>query len=553
MLAAPPLKPPFAPLIHQLPLLAAAPLRVRLIFHRPSFPAPFVPFSHSISSPTASLHLRTLARSSPPQLAARSCPSPRRNFSQYPPRNITSTMAQDFESILKGKYPGKAHAKRVVQILREKGAAADGFIYLEARHTQMQEDNDGPVPFRQRRFFYYLTGCNLADCYFIYDIQADKSTLFIPPIDLEDVIWSGLPTTIDDALKLYDVDDVKPNTELSATLAKLAAASPKTTVYTIAGQVSDHVSLDVFGAKDLKAVKPAIELARVTKDEYEVALIRRANYVSGLGHIAAMKRAKSAKSEQELEASFLERCYSYNSKEMSYHPIFASGRAAATLHYVDNTCPLDGKQNVLVDAGAECNNYCADITRTFPISGKFTKESRAIYDIVLKMKNETSARLKGGVNYDDLHVLAHTIAIDGLLELGIFKGDREEILAARTSAAFFPHGLGHHLGMDCHDTCGGQNRQDPDKLFPNLRLRGIVPTNSVVTIEPGVYFCEFIIKPYLKDPVHSKFINQDVLDKYWDVGGVRIEDDILVTETGHENLTKLPTTAAEIEAIVASA
>ncbi|KAM3472164.1 hypothetical protein MY8738_008983 [Beauveria namnaoensis] len=544
MLAAPPLKPSFAPLIHQLPLFAAAPLRLLLIFHRPSCPTPFVPFSHSISSPTASLHLRPLAYSSPPQLAARSCPSPRRNFSHYPPRNITSTMAEDFESILEGKYPGKAHAKRVVQILREKGAAADGFIYLEARHTQMQEDNDGPVPFRQRRFFYYLTGCNLADCYFIYDIQADKSTLFIPPIDPEDVIWSGLPTTIDDALKLYDVDDVKPNTELSATLAKLAAASPKTTVYTIAGQVSDHVPLDAFGAKDLKAVKPAIELARVTKDEYEVALIRRANYVSGLGHVAAMKRAKSAKSEQELEASFLERCYSYNSKEMSYHPIFASGRAAATLHYVDNTCPLDGKQNVLVDAGAECNNYCADITRTFPISGKFTKESRAIYDIVLKMKNETSARLKGGVNYDDLHVLAHTIAIDGLLELGIFKGDREEILAARTSAAFFPHGLGHHLGMDCHDTCGGQNRQDPDKLFPNLRLRGIVPTNSVVTIEPG---------PYLKDPVHSKFINQDVLDKYWDVGGVRIEDDILVTETGHENLTKLPTTAAEIEAIVASA
>lgn len=120
-------------------------------------------------------------------------------------------------------------------------------------------------------------------------------------------------------------------------------------------------ALDAFSAKDTSAVKPAIELARVVKDAYEVALIRRANYVSGLGHVAAMKRAKTATSEHELEASFLERCYSYNAKEMSYHPIFASGRAAATLHYVDNTCSLAGKQNVLVDAGAEYHNYCADI------------------------------------------------------------------------------------------------------------------------------------------------------------------------------------------------
>lgn len=215
----------------------------------------------------------------------------------------------------------------------------------------------------QRRYFYYLTGCNLADCFFIYDIQADKSTLFIPPIDPEDVIWSGLPTTIDDALKLYDVDEVKPVTEVGSTLAQLAAANPGATAYAIESQISEHISLGAFATQDLKLLKTTIEFARVVKDEYEVAMLRRANYVSGLGHVAAMKRAKTAKSEQELEASFLERCYSYNNKEMSYHPIFASGRAAATLHYVDNTRPLEGKQNVLVDAGAEYNNYASDIVR----------------------------------------------------------------------------------------------------------------------------------------------------------------------------------------------
>lgn len=127
-------------------------------------------------------------------------------------------------------------------------------------------------------------------------------------------------------------------------------------------------------------------------------------------------------------------------------------------------------------------------TRTFPISGKFTLESRNIYDIVHKMIVDTTNGLKAGVIYDDLHVQAHKIVIDGLLELGIFKGDKDDIFAARTSTAFFPHGLGHHLGMDCHDTGGNPNRDDEDKLFPNLRLRGPVPANSVLTIEPGVGF-----------------------------------------------------------------
>lgn len=114
------------------------------------------------------------------------------------------------------------------------------------------------------------------------------------------------------------------------------------------------------------------------------------------------------------------------------------------------------------------------------------------------MITDTSNGLKGGVLYDDLHVQAHKIAIDGLLALGILKGDKDEIFAARTSAAFFPHGLGHHLGLDCHDTGGNQNRQDPDKLYPNLRLRGIVPTGSVVTIEPGVSPFDYIL--YMSEP-----------------------------------------------------
>jgi len=185
--------------------------------------------------------------------------------------------------------------------------------------------------------------------------------------------------------------------------------------------------------------------------------------------------------------------------------------------------------NVLVDAAAESNCYAADITRTFPISGKFSSESKAIYEIVLQMQTECINLLKAGVLWDDVHAHAHRVAIAGLLKLGILKGEAEEIFEKRTSVAFFPHGLGHYLGMDTHDTGGNPNYEDKDPMFRYLRVRGQLPAGSVITVEPGIYFCEFIIEPYLKDPEQSKYISQAVLDRYWDVGGVRIEGECFLS------------------------
>lgn len=206
-----------------------------------------------------------------------------------------------------------------------------------------------------------MTGCNVADCSYAYDIQSSKSILFIPPIDPDDVIWSGLPMSIDDALAKYDVDEVRLSNEVNNVLSSLSSANPNATVFAIEGQVSDHVKLSVFGKQDLSVLKPTIEVSRVVKDEYEVALIRKANQISGWAHKAVVQRARTAKTESELQAAFLEKCVANDAKEMAYHPILASGRAAATLHYVDNSQPLEGKMNLLVDAGAEWNNYASDI------------------------------------------------------------------------------------------------------------------------------------------------------------------------------------------------
>ncbi|KAH8898276.1 putative Xaa-Pro aminopeptidase [Thozetella sp. PMI_491] len=457
----------------------------------------------------------------------------------------------DFEAVLKGKYPAKAHAKRVADYIREKIPGASGVLYLESRSTKLLEDNDEAEPFRQRRFFYYLTGAPLADSQLTYDIDSSKLTLFVPPIDPEHVMWAGLPPTPEELLAKYDIDEVKYATELNASLAHVSSGK-KTTVFAIAEQVSDHVTFLEFENKDFTVLKKAIEDTRVVKDEYEIAMMAKANEVSSAAHYKVLEKVKHVANERELEAVFLGHCIANGAREQAYHSIVASGRAAATLHYTPNNAPMGGKLNLLLDAGSEWNCYASDITRTFPINGKFTPESRAIYDIVLKMQLDCIAMLKEGVKWDDVHVLAHKIAIDGLLELGVLQGDKDEIFTKRTSNAFFPHGLGHYLGMDTHDTGGNANYSDPDPMFRYLRVRGTLPAGSVITVEPGVYFSEFLIAPYLKDPEHSKYINKEILDKYWDVGGVRIEDNLVITKDGSDNLTTAVKDPVELEKIIAS-
>jgi Xaa-Pro dipeptidase len=446
-----------------------------------------------------------------------------------------------------GKYPAKAHAKRVVEYIRKTKPDTNGVLYLEGQHTKMIEDNDETVPFRQRRYFYYMTGCALPDVYFTYDFATGKSTLFIPPIDPESVIWSGLPLSEDEALELYDVDTVQTTLEINSALLSVKS---KKTVFAISDQVSDHITFLGFEDKDFKLLKEAIEECRVVKDDYEIALTIKANEVSTIAHTAVLKAVKHAKNERELEGIFIEKCIANGCREQAYHSIVASGTAAATLHYVKNHEPLEGKLNLLLDAGGEYNCYASDITRTFPISGKFSPESRAIYDIVLQMQHVCTNMLKEGVLWDEAHLQAHKIAIEGLLALGILQGEKEEILKTRTSVAFFPHGLGHYLGMDTHDTGGHPNYEDKDSMFRYLRVRGKLPAGSIITVEPGIYFCRFIIEPYLRDPVHAPYINFDVLNRYWDVGGVRIEDNILITKDGYENLTTAVKDVDEMESII---
>ena len=343
------------------------------------------------------------------------------------------------------------------------------------------------------------------------------------------MIWSGLPLSPDDALTKYDIDACEPTSSLASHISTYPAAS---TILALTGRGPAPLPASSDNAlihkANTTALHPAIDACRVTKDAYEVAAIRHANAVSASAHTAVLQALRTATNERDLEAKFLERCIGLGCREQAYHGIFGSGVNAATLHYQKNDEPLAGRRNVLIDAGAEWECYCSDVTRTVPLLGQFDRDSESVYVVVQSMQEACFKMLRADVSWEDVHVRAHEVAVEGLLALGILKGgSKEEIMAARTSVAFFPHGLGHYLGMDTHDCGGNPNYEDQDPMFKYLRVRGKVPEGSVVTVEPGVYFCRFIIEPYLKDEKHARFIDKEVLDKYWDVGGVRIEGESL--------------------------
>lgn len=476
-------------------------------------------------------------------------------------------LAIELKTPLSHKYPAKAHARKVAKEL----GVDSGIIYLPGKLEQTWEDSDMGPPFRQRRYFYYLSGADFSGCAVTYDIGADTLILWIPYSPPSMVLWFGKSPSPKQCLETSDLDGVKYIPNLAKYLTPTLTVVGKLFVlresqipkFDSWEQLKPHLKLDT------SSLLPAMSEARVVKDDYEVAMIRKANQISSAAHRIVCEKLLGFKNECEIEAAFSAACVAENSHMQSYPIIAGSGINAACLHYDANNEPLKGRQLVVLDAGCEWNVYASDVTRTLPIGGKFTKEGKAIYDVVAQMQDECISRIKPGTVFYSLHLHAHLVAIKGLMKLGILhNGSVKEIFASGTSSAFFPHGLGHHVGLEVHDV-GGKERlmMLNDKAATGSKWMSIGPAmlqamiemarnnaagppysgrrqlepNMIVTIEPGIYFCrEYIEAYFLQVPEKAKYINTEVLDMYWDVGGVRIEDCILVTDDGHENLTTAP-------------
>ncbi|KAM0352418.1 hypothetical protein ACHAPU_002085 [Fusarium lateritium] len=455
-------------------------------------------------------------------------------------------------------YPAKLHARKVVKEL----GVTDGLIYLPGEPTRLYEDSDQSPPFKQRRYFYYLTGADFPDCAVTYEIATDRLTLWIPYAEPRQILYHGPTPDAAEAMRKYDVDDVRYTAQLSKFLH--GHLRPEKTLYVLHSDQAPKLNDRPRGQTQINCSKlrPAMDQARVIKTEYEVALIRRASRISAAAHRAVAERLLTMRNEQDVEAVLLAACTSRGAHAQAYPIIAGAGVNASILHYGANNQPLEGKQLLVVDAGCEYQCYASDITRTLPVSGSFSKEAAAIYSIVQRMQEECIARVHPGTVYYELQLHASDVALQGLRKLGLLKGNFDEIQKAGTVAAFFPHGLGHHIGLEVHDVTGSERLLMRDNFHVEGGKREMVtatalvamhrmasaslPTkprqalqpNMIVTIEPGIYFCRPFIEGYfLNNSTHAKFINRELLETYYPVGGVRIEDDILVTSEGYENLT----------------
>lgn len=270
---------------------------------------------------------------------------------------------------------------------------------------------------------------------------------------MRDVIYNGQNPSHEEVSKIADFDGVAYTTELEEYVVRFAEKRSGKIFLTHNYDEPKAPALDAISLSrstsetsgtlfDYTSLKPAMNAARAIKSPYEIRMIRKANEITTEAHINVLKAIKGLSNEADIEAIFLGTCIKNQAKKQAYGAIAGSGENASTLHYEANNEPLEGRQLVCLDAGCEWECYASDVTRTFPISGKFTSEAKEIYDLVAKMQEECIDMVKPGASYRDIHLHAHFVATEGLIDLKILKGNFEDVLKSGASMAFFPHGLG---------------------------------------------------------------------------------------------------------------
>ena len=404
--------------------------------------------------------------------------------------------------------------------------------------AEVLRNGDAHYRFRQDSDFYYLTGFNETEAVLvIFAGEKGQSYLFNRPRDRAKEQWTGKRLGQDFAIQELGIDKAYPIDCFSKQLPELL--ENKSAIYYLLGRHS-HYEEQVFAAllevkgkvrrgvqapQSLHDLEPFLSEMRLFKTKAEIDLMRRAAEISIAAHKRAMRACANLSYEYQLEAELLFEFTAAGARAVAYDPIVGSGANTCILHYNANDQALKKGDLVLIDAGAEFGNYAADITRTFPINGCFTKEQRAIYELVLKAQQAGIATVKPGIQWHKVQEIMVHVLTEGLQRLGILTGDLDKLIADEAYKPFYMHSSGHWLGLDVHDV--GRYKLNGDwRIFE---------PGMVLTVEPGLYISAGL---------------EGVAECWWNIG-VRIEDDILVTEEGHENLTAaLPVDVAEIEALV---
>ena len=407
---------------------------------------------------------------------------------------------------------------------------------------EVTRSRDTEYPFRQNSDFFYLTGFQEPDGVLLLlpGRRQGQVLMFCRDRDPERELWDGYRQGPEGVVKNFGMNDAYPVGDMDDIVPGLIEG--RSTVYYSMGH-DDSFDRQVFGwinqirAKVRTGAKPPGDISdlavllhehRLIKSEAEVRMMQRAADISADAHCRAMRECRPGRYEYHLESAIQHSFAEYGARFPAYNSIVGSGKNACCLHYTENDAKMKDGDLVLIDAGCEFQGYAADITRTFPVNGRFSAEQRAIYDIVLKSQLAAIAATKPGKKWNHPHDVTVRVITEGLVELGLLSGDVDELIESGAYTDFYMHRAGHWLGLDVHDV--GEYRIDG-------KWRPLEP-GMALTIEPGIYVATDNIS----------------VEEKWRGIGVRIEDDVVVTESGCDVLTAgVPKLADEIEALMAAA
>ncbi|XP_067651229.1 xaa-Pro dipeptidase-like isoform X1 [Haliotis asinina] len=454
----------------------------------------------------------------------------------------------------------RENCRRLSEQLRQNKDVPDGaIVLLQGGESTTRYCSDNEPIFRQESYFHWAFGVEEPDFYGAVEVATGRTILFAPKLPASYGVWMGKLLTCEDFRVRYGVDEVHFVPDIAKVL-KEKNPSVLLTLHglnTDSGKYSREAAFDGIGEfkVDNKLLHPVITECRVFKTDLELNVLRYVNRLSSEGHKEIMKCMRPGLYEYQAESVFCHYVY-FNGglRNMSYTCICGSGDNGSILHYghagAPNSKLINDGDMCLFDMGGEYYCYTSDITCSFPANGKFTPQQAGIYNAVYKASRAVIDAIKPGVNYVDMHKLAERAMLSVLKELGLVEGEVEDMMAVRLGAIFMPHGLGHFMGIDTHDV-GGYPQGTERINEPGLRsLRTVrnLEHRMVLTVEPGCYFIDQLLDEALANPDQARFLNQEQIDRHRGFGGVRIEDDVAVTEDGVEVLTCVPRTVEEIEA-----
>ena len=401
-------------------------------------------------------------------------------------------------------------------------------------------NRDAHYPYRFDSYFYYLTGFKEPEAVLVIVAEQEKGVckqmLFCRDKDEEREIWDGFRYGPDLARETFGFDEAHSIAKLDQMLPELLV--DKTVVYSALGhdpawdrrvacwinQVREQSRNGVTAPSEIRDYRTLLDEMRLIKDESELQIMRQAADISVQAHRRAMQITQPEKYEYEIEAELLYTFHRMGAQAPAYTSIVAGGKNACILHYIENNAQLKSGDLLLIDAGCELDSYASDITRTFPVNGRFSPAQKDIYQLVLSAQQAAIDKVKPGSTWDEPHQAALKVLVQGFIDHGLCQGSVDSVLESEDYKQFYMHRTGHWLGMDVHDVGDYKQQGTWRKLCPGMTL----------TVEPGCY-----IRPAENVPKH-----------FWDIG-IRIEDDVLVKPDGNELLTiAVPKSVTEIEELM---